>query len=108
MPWLKVFDDIREIKSQFAEKDPILLKIGDRKISLVFYGDDAFAFENKCPHSGAPLHKGHCNDNMEIVCPLHFYQFDLRSGREGMGRNYELNTFPVKIDNFKLSIRLKD
>lgn len=108
MAWLKLFDNYKELKSQFGDKNPILLRIGEQKVCLVFYAEEIYAFDNKCPHSGAPLHKGHCNNNMEIVCPLHSYQFNLKSGREGFGRNFELNTYPVKVENTALFIRIKD
>ncbi len=108
MAWLKLFDDFTEIKSRFEDKTPILLRVGEQKICLVFYEGEIFAFDNKCPHNGAPLHRGHCNNNMEIVCPLHFYEFNLKSGREGFGRQFELNTYPVKVDKTALYIRIKD
>ena len=108
MAWHKLFDDINEVKSRFENKTPILLKLLDRKICLVFDNESFYAFDNTCPHNGAQLHRGKCNENGEIVCPLHFYQFDMRSGREGMGRRYELNTYPLRLDKSSLFIRLKD
>lgn len=108
MPWVKLFEDIAEVRERFGDKNPILLNVREQKVCLVFNKDQMFAFDNNCPHNGAPLHRGHCNDNLEIVCPLHFYQFNMKSGREGLGRKLELNTYPLRIDNSSLYIRLKD
>lgn len=108
MPWKKIFENFDTIKEQFSDKDPILLKVGEKRICLVLDGVKMYAFDNACPHNGAQLHRGHCNDKGEIVCPLHFYQFDMRSGREGMGRGYELEVYPVKIEDNILKIRFDD
>lgn len=40
-----------------------------------------YAIQDACPHRGAPLHQGRLNDHDEIICPLHDYRFDLRSGK---------------------------
>jgi nitrite reductase/ring-hydroxylating ferredoxin subunit len=42
---------------------------------------NVYAIEDNCPHRGAPLHQGRLNDYEEIICPLHDYRFDLRTGR---------------------------
>ncbi len=108
MAWIKLFDDFSEIKARFSNKTPILIKVREQKLCLVFYEEEIFAFDNRCPHNGADLHRGKCNTNMEIICPLHSYQFNLKSGAESLGRRYELNTYPLKTDKSALFIRLKD
>jgi nitrite reductase/ring-hydroxylating ferredoxin subunit len=108
MAWIKLFEDYEEIKARFEDKTPILIKVREQKVCLVFYESEIFAFDDRCPHNGAQLHRGKCNNSMEIVCPLHFYQFNLKSGRESLGTRFELNTYPLKVDKTALFIRLKD
>ncbi|KXK28380.1 MAG: ferredoxin subunit of nitrite reductase and ring-hydroxylating dioxygenase [Bacteroidetes bacterium OLB12] len=56
------------------------------------------AVSNRCTHNGESLSKGKVNFANEIVCPLHGYQFDLRTGREYQQRAADLETFPIKIE----------
>ncbi|MEW6475704.1 MAG: Rieske (2Fe-2S) protein [Actinomycetota bacterium] len=37
------------------------------------------AVDDTCPHAGGSLQEGHVDDGL-IVCPLHSYSFDLRTG----------------------------
>ncbi len=39
---------------------------------------------------------GMCN-NEKIVCPIHRYSYDLRTGKGSKGQNDFINTYPVKI-----------
>ena len=43
-------------------------------------GDEYFAVENKCPHTGALLTRGRIRGD-SIVCPVHGARFLLRDGR---------------------------
>ncbi len=44
------------------------------------------------------LSKGTVNYAGEIICPLHFYRFDLKTGRECQGRTEDLATYTVKAN----------
>lgn len=39
------------------------------------------AFESGCPHTGNPLRRGFLTDDGCIECPVHFYRYDARTGR---------------------------
>jgi len=42
-------------------------------------GDAVVAFEDVCPHAGAPLSEGVCKDG-EVVCSWHGFRFDAATG----------------------------
>jgi nitrite reductase (NADH) small subunit len=57
------------------------------------------AFENKCPHVGGPLALGKLKDT-EIVCPWHFFRFDLLTG-ETLATDksiMRMKVFQVKVE----------
>lgn len=57
-----------------------------------------FAIEERCPHNGFSLAKGKCTDDGEaIVCPLHRYAFDFKTGRSRNGGGGAARVFPVEI-----------
>ena len=63
------------------------------------------AFENDCPHAGGPLSDGEINDG-KVRCPLHGWEFDLRTGRCDVGDGFQLNRLPVKSINSSIFVEL--
>lgn len=49
-------------------------------VMVGFRNGKLFAFDNSCPHKGAPLSKGEFNGD-RIVCHRHFYEFNIFSGK---------------------------
>lgn len=48
----------------------------------VFRGPDGLrALDDRCPHAGAPLHTGRCDDEGVVICPWHAFRFDATTGR---------------------------
>jgi len=54
----------------------------DRELAVAHLGDpDRFiVFDNSCPHAGGNLAAGELEANV-VVCPWHFWGFDLDRGR---------------------------
>lgn len=52
-----------------------------RTVAVVEAADGSYlAFEDRCPHKGAPLSAGKVHDGV-VVCPWHGFRFDLRTGK---------------------------
>ncbi|MGX6603462.1 Rieske (2Fe-2S) protein [Micromonosporaceae bacterium Da 78-11] len=49
-----------------------------------------------CPHQGGPLADGQI-DLRQVVCPMHLYSWDLRTGCSMSGQP-PLNVYPVRVD----------
>lgn len=78
----KLFESYEQAVEILKEKKPRLIKAADKNICMVRVGSVIHAFVNECPHLGESLHKGIVNPFHEIVCPLHFYRFNLETGEE--------------------------
>jgi nitrite reductase/ring-hydroxylating ferredoxin subunit len=78
---------------------PYLRKInaGGKNICLVYTGTEAFALGSICPHAGADLSKGWC-ENGKLICPFHRYAYDLQTGKGAPGQHDFVLTYPVRID----------
>lgn len=52
-------------------------------VAIFRCGADVVALEDACPHAGAPLSAGVCQDGV-VVCSWHGFRFDARSGACGL------------------------
>jgi nitrite reductase/ring-hydroxylating ferredoxin subunit len=58
---------------------PRLVTAGGEDLLLVRRGEEVLAIGNVCPHQGGSLADGWLEGDI-VVCPLHGWEFDLRSG----------------------------
>ena len=56
-----------------------IVVVGERKIAVFNVDGELHAIEDRCPHRGASLGKGTRN-GFVVTCPLHKWEFDLRTG----------------------------
>src|SRR5215813_8180412 len=56
-----------------------LVTVNGDDVALFRPGDEIFALGNQCPHQGGSLCDGFVEGDIAI-CPLHGWEFDLRSG----------------------------
>jgi nitrite reductase/ring-hydroxylating ferredoxin subunit len=96
MEWIRIFAGRDDMNGRLTPDQPTLLRIGGRRICLVWRHDELFAVEDSCPHNGESLSKGTLNYLGEVICPWHGYRYDLRTGREGAERCRDLITYPVE------------
>ena len=66
------------------------------------YENEVFALSAKCPHAGGDLTQGWCKEG-KLICPVHRYSFDLKTGKGSEGQNDYIDSYPVEIkDGFSL------
>lgn len=82
------------------------VKVGDRSIALVRLQNEFYAFSSSCPHRGASLIEGSINGIGEIICPLHQYRFELKTGQVKSGSCGDLEVFPCELleDGLKITL----
>jgi nitrite reductase (NADH) small subunit len=63
-------------------------------------------FENLCPHARGPLGQGRVRNNA-IVCPWHFFRFDLITGKAvGTESIMQVRRYPVSVSGDEIRIEL--
>ena len=70
--------------------------VGDRKVAVFNIDGDFYAIDDRCPHRGASLGKG-TRDGFVVSCPLHKWEFDLRTGQCVGQPGSELRRFEVFV-----------
>lgn len=103
---VKIFESEAAMEKVFVEKAIRVLRIGDQKVCLAKTTSGYFAFESLCPHQKQPLVEGSLNGFNEIICPLHFYRFNLKTGQEASMLCQDLKTFPLEINDSGVSIKI--
>jgi nitrite reductase (NADH) small subunit len=64
------------------------------------------AIDAVCPHQGGPLADGLADDRV-VVCPLHGFTFDLRSGSEAGGSEMSVRSYPVSDVDGTIRVSLR-
>jgi 3-phenylpropionate/trans-cinnamate dioxygenase ferredoxin subunit len=95
--WVKIAESLAEIKNVYG--NPCLVKAGGREICISIHNGEAYGCAARCPHAGGNMNQGWLDPMGNIVCPLHRYKFDSKSGRNTSGEGYFIKTYPVKEDD---------
>lgn len=105
--WYKLFDSVTDFENNIPKGKIVNRTIARKTICFVNGSDGIYALSNKCPHNGASLSMGYCNDKDEIICPLHRYPFNIKTGRATSGIACSADTYPIKIENTGVYIGIK-
>ena len=93
--WYKIANHINEL--DFADNNMAIVEVKGKKICLGRFQENLFAFAWKCPHAGGILADGYIDALGQVVCPLHRYKYDMKSGRNTSGEGYYLKHWPVEM-----------
>lgn len=80
---IKCFDSVAQLTKLLAAKPLLRLKIvaWNEHVVIGMSPKGIFAAKDECPHARAPMSKGFITQNGDVVCPLHGYVFDTKSGK---------------------------
>jgi nitrite reductase/ring-hydroxylating ferredoxin subunit len=83
--------------TELADGDIKAISAGGRQLILCRSGDEYFALQRRCLHQGADLADGVIWRGT-IVCSVHAWRFDLRTGHHEIAPDTCLRTYPLRID----------
>ncbi|HET9595874.1 MAG TPA: Rieske 2Fe-2S domain-containing protein [Anaeromyxobacteraceae bacterium] len=84
-----------------------LVEVGGEVVALFRVGDEVHAIENRCPHRDGPLAFGDLKGST-VYCPVHAWDFDVRTGRCGEFPRVAVRTFPVQVRGDEVLIELPE
>ena len=106
--WYKLFDSVKAAENMVDVGRVTTIQAGKKKICLARTTEGFFAVNDKCPHNGASLGNGYCTSEGSVVCPLHRYHFDLKTGRAKSGLGDVVETYPLEIREDGVYIGFKE
>jgi nitrite reductase (NADH) small subunit len=65
--------------------------------------NEAYAIEDRCPHSGGPLSEGLVH-SASVTCPLHNWVIDLATGEAQGADCGRVKTYPLKLEDGRILI----
>jgi nitrite reductase/ring-hydroxylating ferredoxin subunit len=76
---------------------------GSPRIAVARLGEEIFAFEDRCPHLGAPLSRGEFRGRV-LVCPWHAWSIDVPSGHVVGGGGLHVRHCSARIVNGRIRV----
>jgi len=73
-----------------------LLEAAGRRVAVGNAGGELFALDDTCLHRGGSLACGHL-DGEVLTCPMHWWRYDVRSGRRLGQPDLRVATYPVRV-----------
>ncbi|RYD81461.1 MAG: hypothetical protein EOP53_06320 [Sphingobacteriales bacterium] len=83
------------------------LKLDSRKYTLARTKEGFFAVDDACPHAGGSLSNGWCDAKGNVICPLHRYGFNLKTGRNAAGSGPSTRAYATDLRTDGLYIGLE-
>ena len=89
--------------SELSEGKSKLVTVNDKEIVLFKVNNQLFAMDNTCLHVGGSLAEGEIQGN-QVTCPLHGWQYDIKSGQNTMPGMGKLNSYKVEVQGEEIFI----
>ena len=74
-----------------------IIEISGLEIALFNIQNRIYAISNICPHNGGSLGEGMLF-GQTILCPLHFWKFNVVTGKSSNQPAYRIESYPVKLE----------
>jgi len=103
---------------EFDDDTRVIIELeGAREIGVLRVGNEFYAYSNRCLHQGGPVCEGIVigkvnvvlddekralgrvfASELNIVCPWHGWEFDLKTGQSASEPSFRLHKFPVRVE----------
>jgi len=114
--------------SAFEDPGRKLIESGGVEVGVFKLGGEFYAYENVCPHMGGPACQGKViakveeavmpdrtskgvefsKTRMNVVCPWHGFEFDIRTGRHPGNARYRLKPMKVRVEDGDVIVSLPE
>lgn len=92
MKWFKALNT-----TQIPDKDYIkTIEVNGKQLCIINNDDEIIATQSFCPHAGGHFSGGWCK-NGHLICPIHRYAYDLKTGRGAEGQGDYINIYQTEI-----------
>lgn len=83
------------------------VEVGGFRLAIYNHRGEMRALDDICSHRGANLGAG-CLDGDHVMCPLHGWAFDVRTGACSTNPNRPVKVYPVRVENGEVLVGLPE
>jgi NAD(P)H-dependent nitrite reductase small subunit len=82
--------------------------LAGRRIAIFNLGGQFYALDDDCPHRGGPLGPGWVDaEQCTVACPLHGWEFDLKTGACRTAPARPVRSHPVRVVDGKVEVSVQ-
>ena len=93
--------------SDVPDPGRVIVEVDDTLVVLIHAGGQYYAIDDLCPHMGASLGAGHCEDGT-VTCPWHAWRFRVTDGTWCDNPRIKTDTFEVRIEGDEIQVQISD
>ena len=98
--------DVRAVPD-VAEGELSGARVAGLKLCIGRSDGELFAVDDECPHAGGSLSEG-LLDGDQVVCPLHAYGFEVRSGHCPDDPSCSIRAYAIRLEDGQIQVRLPE
>lgn len=95
--------------ADLPDRRPLRVSVDGTDVLVVRSGEEVFAIGNRCPHQGAPLHRGPVRFSgslRTVQCPVHGSTFGLADGKVLRGpATHPVPAYQTRVADGMIQIR---
>jgi nitrite reductase/ring-hydroxylating ferredoxin subunit len=88
---------------ELSSEQSLLVRVAGRPVGLVLHEGRPVAVLNDCPHYHGPLAQGRVRRG-EIICPWHYFRFDLSTGKSITNPRMECTLLPTRVEGDRVLV----
>lgn len=105
--WFKIYDFQLDGEEPQSTNTVRTVLVNNKYICLGRLDDGYYAVDDKCPHAAGRLGQGKCDAEDHVICPIHRYKYNLKTGKGAPGQGDYVNTYPIEKRNDGVYIGFK-
>ncbi len=94
-------------ESEIQEGKMKLIRAEGKQVLFIKQNGNIYVIDDRCPHMGCKFSGGSLDGNF-VVCPCHEWRFNLETGEYENDPAYVLVTYPFKIKDGKVRVKLEE
>ena len=91
--------------SDLPESRGVTVRVDEREVALFKVSGEIYALDGHCPHRGGSLGEGTL-ENGTVFCPLHGWQFDVKTGACHDVPERPARCLPVRVVDGQIQVQL--
>lgn len=95
LKWIKIAENIADLP--FNNEGLVEMEVNGKNLCISVFREEIRVCAAKCPHASGKMAQGYIDSLGNVVCPLHRYRFDPKTGKNTSGEGYYIKSYKVEM-----------